>query len=279
MPLPRLEPRLSRLPKHSNPGLPSSFSGKMLLERLEKQQMWNFLRLGLLLSCLLVSDCVAFCDESEEGKVKPMFEDGKFKCSDGYDPDTDATLHPPGQDSRSREMVNAQAQAEHEKKVAQEGGSASAGDGSAAKSESGPKTDEIGKTDKVAGPDKKDAEKKDDKKDDKKDEKKDDKKDEKSKSNSSGLDLNKASNPMNRALFAIQSKNYQASVDLLSGILKSDVKNAQAHYLLAVSYVGLRRYVDAREQYGIVLKSAADPKLVDLAKNGLQRISGSALSP
>lgn len=238
--------------------------------------MSNLLRLGLLLSFLLLSDYPALSDELEEGKVKPMFEDGKFKCSDGYDPDTDASLHPPGQDPRSRELVNAQAQAEHEKKAAEQRGNE---EGGASKTDAGVRGDSAEKMDKALSPEKKDGKEPEKKEQDKKDEKKDDRKEDKSRSGTGNLDMNKAASPMNRALFAIQSKNYQASADLLNTLLKSDVKNAQAHYLLAVSYVGLRRYGEARDQYNVVLKSAADPKLLDMARSGLQRISGSAGNP
>ena len=305
--------------------------------------MWNFVRLGLLVCCLLNVDYAVFAEESGEGKVKPVFEDGLFKCSDGYDPDTDASLHPPGQDPRTRQLVNAQAQASHEKKVeaekaAESGKGKESGGGSdkieaiGSKDDKEDKKDEKEKDkdkdkdkdekdkdekDKDKDKDKKDdketaekkddkkedknddketAEKKDNKKDDKKDvketaEKKDDKKDgkkdekaeekaeEKSKPASGTLDLAKASTPMNRALYAIQNKHYQEGADLLNGVLKTNSKDAQAHYLLAVSYVGLRRYGDAKEQYHLVLQSAANPKLIDMAKSGLQRISGSSATP
>lgn len=250
-------------------------------------------KLGWLLSTLAVltagTGLKAMADDTPE--IKPMFEDGKFKCSDGYDPDTDPSLHPPGQSPQARAQVNAQAQAEHEKSVANKEPDQAPGSGGGKqdkKKSSDDKVDDKKESDKK-DEDKKDDEKKDeDKKDDKdkkdkdkdkkdKDKDKDsDKKDKnKDKSSSESSESKAAKNPLNQAIFAIQTKNYQSSISLLKTILEKSPKNAQAHYLLAVSYVGLRKYTDAAGEYETVLKNTSDPKLSELAKQGLQRVSSS----
>src|SRR6185312_3312981 len=55
-------------------------------------------------------------DASSDTGVAPMYG-STFKCSDGYNPDTDPTLHPAGQNPKVRMLVNAQAQQKHEEEV------------------------------------------------------------------------------------------------------------------------------------------------------------------
>jgi len=75
-------------------------------------------------------------------------------------------------------------------------------------------------------------------------------------------------------MFAMQTKHYQTSIDFLKPIIAKDPKNAQAHYLMGVSYVGLRQYNEASAAYNQVLKIApAGSKLHDMAEQGLKRIS------
>lgn len=234
-------------------------------------------------------------EPADPGKVQPIF-DGKFKCTDGYDPDTDASLHPAGQDPRSRQLINAQAQEDHEKQIAEKkdgAGQASTpkagetkpdtkaveGDKSVAEKKDPEKKDPEKKGSEKKDPDKKEtgAKESDKKESDKKESKEAASSDkEKPKDGDAALNAEKANNPLNRAVFAIQSKNYQHGMEILKGLLIANAKNAQAHYLLAVSLVGLRRYAEAVEHYNIVLKLApGDPKLSQLASDGLKRISGS----
>ena len=222
-------------------------------------------------------------DQGDSSKIAPVFE-GKFKCSDGYDPDTDASLHPAGQDYRVRQQVNAEAQFAHEKQVS--GGGVKPADiqNNPAASPANPTSKDADKKSiDVKNPgDKKVSDKKaDDKKDgDKMDGNpscKDgqDGKNEKDKA-AAAADTKEALNPLNQAVFAIQSRRYQNAVDLLNDVIAKEAKNAQAHYLLAVSYVGMRRYPEATGEYNTVIKlSAANLKLKDMAEQGLKRINAS----
>ncbi len=85
----------------------------------------------------------------------------------------------------------------------------------------------------------------------------------------------KTLSPLEQASFAIQSKNFQNSIDLLSLVISKDGKNAQAHYLLAVSYVGVRRYSEAKEEYKIVIKLTPNSKVSQLAEQGLKKLTES----
>jgi hypothetical protein len=263
----------------------------------------RFLAAGTILAMATGINLTALGQDAEEpAKIQPIF-DGKFKCTDGYDPDTDASLHAPNQDPRQRALINAEAQAAHEKALAEKG-SEGAGSGASTGSTStaGTTGEESKPAENKGGNEKKEGEKKEGEKKEgekkegekKEGEKKEGEKKEAEKkaaagkgeaAEKTGTDGKKeptkdpptpqANNPISMALYAMQSKKYQESVDILKALLVKETKNAQAHYLLAVNYVGMRRYSEAAEQYNLVLKLAAgDPKLSQMAADGLKRISG-----
>jgi hypothetical protein len=267
----------------------------------------SWLATTLTLTFLTGVSFAAFADDtSDPDKVKPMFEDGKFKCSDGYDPDTDASLHPPNQNPRTRALVNAQAQDKHERDISGEASKAPEAEGKSDAAASGKptavddvKVDADKEKEKEKEKKDKDKEKKDKDKDrtqsGKKDKTAEGEKDQKAEAEKAAAEKTAAekatkekeaaakadNNPLNKALFAMQTKKYQNSIDILNALLAKDANNAQAHYLLAVSYVQLRKYPEATEQYNIVMKlgkanPAANAQLSQRAEQGLKRISGSA---
>jgi cytochrome c-type biogenesis protein CcmH/NrfG len=77
---------------------------------------------------------------------------------------------------------------------------------------------------------------------------------------------------MKDAIFAMQTGKFADSVSLLNGLLAKDSKNLQAHYLLAVTYVNLRKYSEAAAQYKTVLQSAPNTPIGKLAADGLSKI-------
>src|SRR5579883_1757553 len=192
------------------------------------------IQLVLILS-LLFAQLMARADEPEAPKPDAGKKD--FKCSDGYDPDADPRLHPPGQDYRTRQIINAQEQQKHEKQIEDANGGpvekkpeatgSGTGSGSgqtpSAEPLSTPESDkdkkEKDKEDKDKSKDKKDSDKKAEKETDKDKEKDKEKEKEAAKSDASAKQLAEQKNPLNQAVFAIQSRKYDDSLKFLNLVL------------------------------------------------------------
>jgi tetratricopeptide (TPR) repeat protein len=248
-----------------------------------KYSLWLVLIVSLISSNLTE----VRADEPEEGKVSPMFK-GEFKCSDGYDPDTDASLHPKGQDYRTRQLINEQERQKHEEQIQQnaEKNPEKKSDEQSGRGEKSTNAVPDAKAEELKDKNKddKDKEKKDKEKEKDKDKEKSEKKDDESEKKDKKADekdpkkeeaqkaLEEQKNPLNQAIFAIHSRNYSDSLKYLNVVLAKQPKHQQAHYLMAVTYVGLRKYDEAREQYNIIIKSNLDPKLVQMANLGLAKI-------
>lgn len=86
------------------------------------------------------------------------------------------------------------------------------------------------------------------------------------------LENKEAYNPMKDAIFAMNTGKFNESLNLLTQVIAKDSKNWQAHYLLAVTYVNLRKYAEAATQYKKVMQFAANPRLAKLAADGLSKI-------
>lgn len=81
-----------------------------------------------------------------------------------------------------------------------------------------------------------------------------------------------SANDLKQAMFYLSSGDYQASVSALNTVLNRNPANAQAHYLLAVTYVHLRDYAQASTHYHQVMKLVPGQKLASLAADGLAKI-------
>ena len=195
-----------------------------------------------------------------------------FKCSDGYNPDSDPSLHPPDQNAKVRMLINAQAQKEHEDRLAaQKQGSAEpmsaaepnrtqtgldkSGEG---KPEAPASRDGTGKRNETTG-----------------------RPDDNKTNEAEGRGLVKAPpaaasaaavNPAREALYFIQLRKYADSLAILAPLVKKSNNNLDARYLLAVTYVGLRRYPEAIEQYKQIIALAPTSKQAILAADGLKKI-------
>lgn len=78
--------------------------------------------------------------------------------------------------------------------------------------------------------------------------------------------------PLRKAMFSLRQGNYTQSLDQLNEVLTSNPKDAQAHYLLAVTNVMLRRYTEAANQYRAVLNLSQSSEIRALAETGLRKI-------
>jgi hypothetical protein len=78
--------------------------------------------------------------------------------------------------------------------------------------------------------------------------------------------------PMKDALFLLQNGKARMAQDALTGLLKTQPQNAQAHYLSAVSLVQMREFQRAAEEYRMVLQLVPTSPLAQLAIDGLKKI-------
>jgi tetratricopeptide (TPR) repeat protein len=88
---------------------------------------------------------------------------------------------------------------------------------------------------------------------------------------SSGPSSN-AMSPVQEALFLIQAKKYQDSLSVLSPIIGKNSNNLDARYLMAISYVAMRKYPEAAEQYKKIIEIAPNSKQAALSVEGLRKI-------
>lgn len=82
----------------------------------------------------------------------------------------------------------------------------------------------------------------------------------------------KTAHDMQEALFQMNSGSFEACSETLTRLLARRPNDAQAHYLLAVTFVNLRRYDLATKHYQEVLKLSPQGKLSQLANSGLSKI-------
>lgn len=74
------------------------------------------------------------------------------------------------------------------------------------------------------------------------------------------------------ALFNLNAGKYADCLNQLRKLVATEPRNAQVHYLMAVTLVNMRQYVDAAKQYQEVLRLVPQGKLADLANAGLSKI-------
>ena len=74
------------------------------------------------------------------------------------------------------------------------------------------------------------------------------------------------------AVFKVTVRDYISSATQLQKLLVEEPDNAQAHYLLAVTYVWLRRFPDAVRQYNDVVRLQPKGDLAKLAISGLAKL-------
>jgi tetratricopeptide (TPR) repeat protein len=82
-----------------------------------------------------------------------------------------------------------------------------------------------------------------------------------------------AYDPLKEAMFLINSRQYEKSLETLNRVLGSNCNNQNARYLRACVYVYLRRYSLAVLDYQQVLKLSPHSDLAKRAAEGLKRIS------
>ncbi len=198
---------------------------------------------------------------------------GEFKCSDGYNPDTDPTLHPPDQNAKVRMLINAQAQKAHEEQLTAEkenGGPPERPTGEHKATGALPEKAEkkLDLPEKKEGAEKKEvAEKKGE------DAKKNPSNDADSSKKKSDAAATAQFSPIKEALYLIGERKYQDSVTLLTNLLAKNGNNVDARYLLAITYVGLRKYPEATEQYNKVISLSPNSRQAALSIEGLKKIS------
>lgn len=198
----------------------------------------------------------------------PPFKDGnagmfqeKFKCTDGYDPDQDPSLHPPNQDSKVRMLINAQAQKEHEDQLAAQQAAGLA----PAKVEAG------GEQPGAAGEQKNNAPTKETPEKAKANERAEGKNTEAKAANPASA-VSSVMSPVQEALFLIQARKFQDSLSVLGPLVARNGNNLDARYLMAISYVALRKYPEAAEQYRKIIEMAPHSKQAALSVEGLKKI-------
>lgn len=84
---------------------------------------------------------------------------------------------------------------------------------------------------------------------------------------------NNAATPERLALQMIHKGDYGGAEDQLREVVSSNPHNLHARYLLAVALVYRKNYDEARTQYNQVIEKAQDERLVELATEGLRKIT------
>ena len=77
---------------------------------------------------------------------------------------------------------------------------------------------------------------------------------------------------MKDAIFKFNCGQYSGCVSQLESVLAENPDNAQAHYLLGIVNVQLRKYEEASKQYNEVLRLQPKGKLAELAHQGLGKL-------
>ena len=80
--------------------------------------------------------------------------------------------------------------------------------------------------------------------------------------------------PERKALSAINGGQFARAEKELNALLESAPNNLPARYLLAVALVHQRKYEEARVQYRYIQENSTDPKLSDMAREGLNKLAG-----
>lgn len=201
-------------------------------------------------------------------------EGSEFKCTDGYDPDSDASLHPANQHPKVRMQINAEAQKAHEEALAEKARAAAE-----AKEKEAKEAALSGKDEKKENKDQaKNPSKENEKKDTAEKEKEKNKKDDVAKSDGAAKSA-KASeekanySPIKEALYLMSEHKYEQSAAVLNGVIAKNANNIDARYLLAVTYVSMRKYQEATEQYNKVISIAPSSRQAELAQAGLKKIA------
>lgn len=81
-----------------------------------------------------------------------------------------------------------------------------------------------------------------------------------------------AYNPVKEAIFFLNAGQPQQAIAVLANVLKKNPANAEAHYLAAISFVGLRDYKMAADEYSVVLRLVPATPLAQMAVDGLKKI-------
>ncbi|MBY0547384.1 MAG: hypothetical protein K2W95_08840 [Candidatus Obscuribacterales bacterium] len=203
----------------------------------------------------------------------PPFKDGnagmfqeKFKCSDGYDPDRDPSLHPQNQDSKVRMQINAQAQKEHEDKLAAQQAAGAATPNTEAPAEGPPSPVEQKNNAPIKEAQEREKEK------EKENERTAEGKSTDAKVARPASTASAVMSPVQEALFLIQTRKFQDSLSVLGPVVSRNGTNLDARYLMAVSYVALRKYPEAAEQYRKIIEMAPHSKQAALSVEGLKKI-------
>lgn len=84
---------------------------------------------------------------------------------------------------------------------------------------------------------------------------------------------NNAATPERLALQMIHRGDYGGAEDQLREVVSTNPHNLHARYLLAVALVYRKNYDEARTQYNHVIEKAQDERLVELATEGLRKIT------
>lgn len=79
--------------------------------------------------------------------------------------------------------------------------------------------------------------------------------------------------PIRDAMFQLNARAYDKSLDTLNRLLLSNPNHPQGHYLRAVVYVMMRRYPDAAREYKEVIRLTPSSDLGRRASEGLKKIS------
>lgn len=74
------------------------------------------------------------------------------------------------------------------------------------------------------------------------------------------------------ALSQLRSRDYRSSIETIQHVLKSDPGNANAHYLMAVNFVLIKNFPQARQEYENTLKFSRNNELSARARLGLSKL-------
>lgn len=79
-------------------------------------------------------------------------------------------------------------------------------------------------------------------------------------------------NPLQEAIFLMNNGQHQEAITALAKILKARPGWAEAHYVTAVTFVAMRQYKHAADEYNLVLRLVPTTPLAQMALQGLQKI-------
>lgn len=79
-------------------------------------------------------------------------------------------------------------------------------------------------------------------------------------------------NPLKDAIFFLNNGQYKEAVGIISVVLAKNPASAEAHYIAAVCFVGLRDFNMAAEEYRLVLRLVPTTTLAQMSIEGLKKI-------